>query len=156
MGNKELLSTNVWPKYEENKINSELDAEDELIFNTIKDIQNISKFIKSKPKKVIISVSEEWKYKTIKRIKKEMETDFEISRIMKKVMDKDHAKEISKLVPQFIKNPKKLPEILLSQEIELKVLQKNISEFKDKFDLEIEIKSNDPKAMPGKPAILFE
>ncbi|MBT3416633.1 leucine--tRNA ligase [Candidatus Woesearchaeota archaeon] len=156
MGNKELLSTNVWPKYEENKINIELDAEDELIFNTIKDIQNISKFIKSKPKKVIISVSEEWKYKTIKRIKKEMETDFEISRIMKKVMDKDHAKEISKLVPQFIKNPKKLPEILLSQEIELKVLQKNISEFKDKFDLEIEIKSNDPKAMPGKPAILFE
>jgi len=156
MGNKELLSTDTWPRYDEKKINIELDAEDELILNTIKDIQNISKFVKTKPKKVIISVSEKWKYTAIKKIKKEMETDFEISRIIKKVMDKDHAKEISKLVPQFIKNPKKLPEILLSQEIELNALKKNIKEFENKFNLEIEIKPNDPKAMPGKPAILFK
>ena len=156
IGNKGLISLDKWPKYDEKKINEELDAQDEFIFNTIKDIQNISKFVKTKPRKVIISVSEKWKYITIKKIKKEMEEDFEISRIIKKVMDKHHAKEISKLVPQFIKNPKKLPEILLSQEIELNILQKNISKFEEKFNLEIEIKSGDPKAMPGKPSILFE
>jgi leucyl-tRNA synthetase len=156
IGNKGLISLDEWPKCDEKKINEELDVQDEFILNTIKDIQNISKFVKAKPKKVIISVSKGWKYIAIKKIKKEMEKDFEISRIIKKVMDKTHVKEISKLVPQFIKNPKKLPEIVLTQDKEFKILKENISLLEKEFNLEIEIKKDDPKAMPGKPSILFE
>ncbi|MBT7238089.1 leucine--tRNA ligase [Candidatus Woesearchaeota archaeon] len=154
--NKDLISLSKWPKVDPKKINPELDAQDEFISNTIKDINNISKFVKKKPTKVIISVSEQWKYNLIKKIKKEMEMDFDISRIIKKVIDKPHAKEISKLVPSFIKNPKKLPEIVLSQEKELNELQNNIEKLKKEFNLEIEIKKDDPKAMPGKPSILFD
>jgi leucyl-tRNA synthetase len=156
MGNKKFISLESWPKYDAKKINPELDVLDLFISDTIKDIHNISKFVKTKPKKVTISVSEEWKYKAIEKIKKSMEKTYDISTIIKAVMDKQHAKEISKLVPSFVKNPKKLPQLVLTQEKEFKRLAENIERLKKEFNLEIEIKKDDPKAMPGKPSILFE
>lgn len=156
IGNKKFISIESWPKYDSKKINPEIDTLDELISNTIKDVNNIKNLVKTKPKKVTISVSEAWKYSIIKKIKKEMEKDYDISRIIKAVIDKTHTKEISKLVPMFVKNPKKLPEIVLTQEKELKALKENISKFEKEFKLKIEIKKEDPKASPGKPSILFE
>ncbi len=156
IGNKKFISLEKWPKFDAKKINPELDALDTFISNTIKDIHNISKFVKTKPKKVIVSVSESWKYKTIEKIKKTMEESYDISTIIKSAMDKQHAKEISKLVPSFVKNPKKLPQIVLTQEKEFNELNNNIAKLEEEFNLEIEIKKDDPKAMPGKPSILFE
>ena len=154
--NKPFVSLEPWPKYDKQKINPELDAVEDFVEDTIKDIHNISKFVKKEPKKVIISVAHKWKYETIRKIKTQMEKTYDISTIMKAVMKKHYAKEIAKLVPMFVKNPKKLPKVVLTQEKELKALNDNLSKFEKEFNLKIEIKKEEPKAMPGKPSILFE
>jgi len=156
IGKKGFISLEKWPKYDSKKINPELDALELLVLDTIKDIHNISKFVKIKPKKVIISVAEDWKYKAVEKIKKTMEKTYDIPTIIKTVMDKQNAKEISKLIPSFVKNPKKIPLLVLTQEKEFNELQNNIEKLKKEFNLEIEINKEDPKAMPGKPSILFE
>ena len=156
LGNKKFISLESWPSYNSKKINPEIDALDEFISNTIKDVNNINKLVKTKPKKVTISVADTWKYLIIKKIKKEMEKDYDISRIIKGVMIKEHAKEISKMVPTFIKNPAKLPKTVLSAEKEFEILNENNSKFEKEFGLKVEIKKNGEKASPGKPTILFE
>jgi len=156
IGNKSLVSLEEWPKYDFKKINLKLDTYDELIQSTIRDIHNISKLVKISPTRIIISVAEPWKYNLIKKIKKEIEKTRDISKIIKKVMIKEHAKEISKKVPMFIKNPTKIPNIVLSQEEEFKVLNDNLDLIKKEFKAEIEIKKKGFKAMPGKPEIIIK
>ncbi len=156
IGNKKFVSLETWPKYNLKKIKPEFDAYDELIETTIKDIHNIRNLIKIKPKKIIISTSEPWKYSFIQKIKKEMAKDHNISRIIKAVIDKQHSKEISRLVPSFVKNPTKLPKQVLTSEKEFKILNESKSKFEQEFNLKIEIKKGDEKAFPGKPAIKFE
>jgi leucyl-tRNA synthetase len=156
IGNKSFVSLEEWPKYDSKKINLKFESYDELIQNTIKDIHNISKIVKIVPKRIIISVAEAWRYSLIKKIKKEMEKTRDISKIIKKVMIKEHAKDISKKVPMFVKNPTKLPKIVLSQEEEYRVLTENIKLIKKEFKVEIEIKKNGLKAIPGKPEIIIK
>ena len=156
IGNKRFISLQPWPKYDSKKINPEIDALDEFISNTIRDINNIRNLVKTKPKKVTISVADTWKYSTIKKIKKEMEKDYNISRIIKAVMIKQHAKEISKMIPAFVKNPTKLPKTVLSAEKEFKTLEENSSKIEREIGLKIKLKKKDEKAFPGKPSILFE
>jgi len=156
IGNKNYCSLQSWPIANPKKVNHELDVINDFISNTIRDVNNIKKLVKTKPKKVTISVAENWKYATIEKIKREMEKDYNISRIIKEVILKEHSKEISKMVPSFTKNPTKLPKVVLSQEKEFKALKDNLAKLKEEFNLDIEIKKDDPKAIPGKPAILFE
>ncbi|MBS3172426.1 leucine--tRNA ligase [Candidatus Woesearchaeota archaeon] len=156
IGNKKFVSLETWPKFDSKKINPELDAIDELIQNTIKDVYNIQKLVSIKPTKIVISVAEHWKYNLINDIKKEMKHTYDISEIIKAVIDKEHAQDIAKLVPSFVKNPTKLPKLVLSQEKEFNSLKENKKRFEKEFNLAIEITKNNIKAMPGKPAILFE
>ena len=151
-----FISLETWPKPNLKKINPELDAVDEFIENTMKDIHNIRKLVKIKPKKITISVADSWKYDLIKKIKKQMDKTRDISKIIKAAMTKQHAKDIAKMVPGFVKNPNKLPKTVLSQEKEFKALTQNKGMFKKEFSLEITIEKGSEKASPGKPAILFK
>jgi leucyl-tRNA synthetase len=156
LGNKKFVLTEDWPKFDSSKINPEIDAQQELIQDTIRDIKRIMTFVKIKPKKATISVAEEWKYDLIEKLKKEMEKTREVSKLIKKLLTKDHAKEISKIVPNLIKNESKIPKTLLSQKLELKTLKDNKELISKELNLEIELKENDEKAMPSKPSIKIE
>jgi hypothetical protein len=77
--------------------------------------------------------------------------------------DKAHAKNIAGLVPRFVKNPDKIPFVVLSHLDEKKALTEHAieleKEFKTKFEIILEKDSKHDKAknaMPGKPAIIFE
>ncbi len=93
-----------------------------------------------------------------------MEKTRDIGELIKKTMDKEHGKDISAIVPKLIKDPAKIPEVILDQKTEVKALKDNIDIIKKEFGTEEvavfaadESKEEKAKqAMPGKLAILVK
>ena len=149
-------------KYDEKKIDKKLDAEDDLIHNTISDIMAVMKLLKiEKPKKISLFTAEKWRYDFFKKLKKEMGKTRNVGEIIKAVMVKEHGKDISALVPRLVKDTKKIPEVVIENEAE--VLNENKKVIEKEFNCNVEIikaeQSKEQKAkhaMPGKVAILIE
>jgi leucyl-tRNA synthetase len=156
LGNKKFVLEEKWPEYSEDKINPEIDAQEELIKNTINDVKAIIKLVKIEPKKATISIADGWKYELIKNLKEEIKNTRDLGKLMKKLMDKEHAKEISKIIPALLKNESKIPKVVLTQQKEFRVLEKNKELLEKELNLEIEIKRNNERAMPSKPSIKIE
>jgi leucyl-tRNA synthetase len=162
IGNKQFASLQKWPEYDKKKIDKKMDAEDDLIQNTISDIIAVMKLVKiEKPVKIQLFTAEKWKYDFLKKLKKELEKTRDIGKIIKAVMVKEHGKDISALVPKLVKDTKKIPEVVIENEFD--VLNENKKAIEKEFDCEVDIvkaeKSLEGKAkqaMPGKVAILIE
>ena len=74
LGNNPFCSLHQWPSYDESKIDSKLEAAEEVISKAISDINNVLKLIKVyKPKKIKLIVSPKWKYSFMGIFKKEIE-----------------------------------------------------------------------------------
>ncbi|MBA3064175.1 hypothetical protein FP803_01925 [Candidatus Woesearchaeota archaeon] len=137
-----------------------------MLDNVRKDIAYILDLIKvEKPKKLTLFVSGKWKYKFFRELKKEIEKTRDVSAIMKAIIPqfRENSKDVSKLVPLIVKNPGRIPLVILDQDIEFNVLQNSKKLFEDEFKSIVEIiKAEDSKqakaknAMPGKPAIVVE
>jgi len=160
LNHKTLISLETWPKYDAKKINEKYEMQDLFIEQTKKDIYNIINLVNIKPKKIKIFISESWKYDLFKKIKKEIELTRNPGEIIKKVMDKVHGKEIAQIVNSIVKDPSKIPEVILDQKTELLILkQANFKEFNAEIDIILAENSTENKAknsIPGKVAILVE
>ena len=162
LGNKQFSSVEKWPKYDEKKIDKRMDAEDDLVHNTISDIMAVMKLLKvEKPKKISLFTAEKWKYDFFRKLKKEIGKTRNVREIIKAVMVKEHGKDISALIPRLVKDTKKIPEVIIENEFE--VLNQNKEAIEKEFDCKVEIikaeQSKEGKAkqaMPGKVAILIE
>ena len=162
IGNKQFASVQKWPEYDEKKIDKKMDAEDDLIQNTISDIMSVMKLANvEKPVKIRLFTAEKWKYGFFKKLKKEIEKTRDIGKIIKAVMVKEHGKDISALVPRLVKDTKKIPEVVIENEFD--ILSENKEMIEKDFNCEVEIikaeKSQEGKAkqaIPGKVAILVE
>jgi DNA-directed RNA polymerase subunit H (RpoH/RPB5) len=82
---------------------------------------------------------------------------------MRKLFDKKHDKEISKIVPKVIKDPALIPDEVLSQEEEKNILNEYKKDIEEEFKSKVQILnaelSKDKKsiqAQPGKPAIILK
>ncbi len=165
-GLKGFVSLSNWPKYDKNMIDEKAESSEEMINSVRKDIAYILGLIKiEKPKKLTLFVSEKWKYKFFRELKKEIEKTRDVSTIMKAIMPrfKENSKDVSKLIPLIVKNPSRIPSVILDQNTELNVLQNSKKLFEDEFKSAVEIvKAEDSEqakartAMPGKPAVLVE
>ena len=75
-------------------------------------------------------------------------------------MDKTHTKEIAQIVNSLVKDPSKIPEVILDQKTELSILkQVNFEEFNADIEIITAENSTENKAkqaLPGKVAILVE
>ncbi len=166
VGFKGFVSLAEWPKYDESMIDEKAESSEELLDNVKKDIAYLLNLIKiEKPKKLTLFVSEKWKYKFFKELKKEIEKTRDIKAIMKAIIPKfkENSKTVSKLIPLIVKNPGRIPLVILDQNTEFNVLQNSKKLFEDEFKSAVEIvKAEDSKqakaknAMPGKPAIVVE
>ncbi|MFH0868114.1 MAG: leucine--tRNA ligase [Candidatus Woesearchaeota archaeon] len=162
IGNKQFSSLQKWPVYDEKKIDKKIDAEDELIQNTISDIMSVMKLANvEKPMKIKLFTAEKWKYDFFKKLKKELDKTRNVGEIIKAVMVKEHGKDISALVPKLVKDTKKIPEVIIENEFD--ILNENKDKIGKEFNCNVEIidssKSEEQKAkqaMPGKVAILVE
>ncbi|MCD6547808.1 MAG: leucine--tRNA ligase [Nanoarchaeota archaeon] len=164
LGNKSFVSLEKWPEFNENEINEEAEAGEELVKNLISDINEVIKLVGKEPKKIKLFVAESWKYLLYKIVK---ENDKEFKTLMKKAMEEDeikkHGKEASSLLQKILKDRRKIPEFLISKEKEFEILKdaKEFleSEFACKFEISHSEESKEQKAknaLPNKPAILVE
>jgi leucyl-tRNA synthetase len=168
LGNKDFISKAAWPEYDENKIDKKAESTEELISQTIADINKVLKLIgKEKPSKVKLIISAEWKYKFFKMLKEEIKKTRDVRAIMSTILDeaemKRYGKDISRLIPAIIKDTSKMPKEILDQKIECESLkdvkEKIASEFSCVVEIEKAEESKENKAAvasPGKPAILVE
>jgi leucyl-tRNA synthetase len=162
IGNKPFSSLQKWPEYAEKKIDKKVDAEDELIENTISDTRAVLELVNiQEPKRIKLFTAEKWKYNFLKKLKKEMDKTRNIGELIRAVMIKEHGREISALVPKLAKDPTKIPEVVIENEFE--ILKDNIESIKKEFNCDVEIikaeESDEPKAkqaMPGKVAMIIE
>ena len=165
---KTLVSIEQWPAADENKIDLKAETAEITVHNTLSDINHVIKLTKNdKPKKIKLFIAAKWKYIFVKELRILLKKTRKMDEIMKEIMIveavKPHAKDISKMIPKFLKDPTKLPEADLDQESEINALEeaqeKIENEYKAPIDMITEENSQEDKAknaMPGKPAILLE
>lgn len=54
IGNEAFISVQEWPKFDEDKINDEIEKEEQVIEKTVSDIRNILQLVKEQPKKLFL------------------------------------------------------------------------------------------------------
>ena len=156
IGNNKFISLSKWPKFDSKKINKEFEVIDHFIEGLFKDLKSVIGFVKFKPSKAKIYVSNSWKYSFIKKLKKELEKTRDIGKLIKKLMDGKHNKEISKLVPYYLKDESRILNFVLGQKKEKKIILDNLKKLNKEFGLEVLLKGEDNKALPNKPSIILE
>ncbi len=167
LGNKPFCSLEKWPSFDKKKIDTKLEAAETIIHKTIADISNVLKLIKvEKPNKLTLIISPKWKYKFMKLFQKEIEKTRDIKSLMSTCMKDDlkqHGKDISKLIPALLKDASKVPQEILTQEIEFKNLEETKELISKEFNCTVEIQKAEQSkqekarnASPSKPAIIIE
>ncbi|MBN1792515.1 leucine--tRNA ligase [Candidatus Woesearchaeota archaeon] len=166
LGNKTLLSLEPWPKADESKIDEKLDACDSLAACTRSDINAVKKLASlDKIGKITIIISPKWKYGLFDVLKKEMQKTRNPGEILKAIMStelKKHGQDITRIVPTVVKDPSKMPTIILSQELERKALEEAKESLASEFGCGVEVviaedskEAKAKNAAPGKPAIVL-
>ncbi len=163
-----LASTSSWPKFEEQKISHKADAQEQLILSTVGSMRNVLKLAKIEtPKKFTLFITESWLYDLYLILSKELKVTHNMGEIIKKVLEHPqlakHANDLAKIIQSIIKDPAKLPEMIITQQEELTAIT-DAKEFLEKeFSAKIEIilaeNSDQPKAKsaaPGKIGIIVE
>ncbi len=165
LGNKGFASTEKWPKFDQKKIDEKAEYAEDFVEKVVCDVKEVLNLLKvEKPNQISVYVSDEWKYSLFKQTKKQLETTHNTGEILKEVMKdgemKKHGKEVPGIVGNIVKDPSKIPEIVLSQKEELGILECSKSVFEKEFGCKVEIIGADKstsqrakKAEPGKPGI---
>ena len=164
IGNKPFVSLQQWPVPDESKIDLAAEAVAQTAHSALRDVRDILKLVKiENPKRITLIVSDAWKYNFIKKLKSELDKTYDIGRLIQACMDREHANDISKLVPRLVKDRSKIPDIITSQNEEFAALEENGQLFVDEFKADLAVvraeNSDSPKAknaLPGKPAIVVE
>ncbi len=162
-----FVSVSDWPKSDATKINLTLEYLDDMIYNLQADTRTVLKLIKNeKPKKIIYVISLKWKYEFFTMFKEMLKETRDVKILMQSFMKtnlKKHGKEITKLIPNLIKDQSKIPETILDQKTEFESIIKLKKQLEKYFNTEIEVAlaedSNEPKAkiaLPSKPAIIIK
>jgi leucyl-tRNA synthetase len=167
LGNKELLTLSQWPKYDESKINEELEIIDNSCEDLRRDIIKIKEYLKiQKVNEIKIIISLKWKFELYSLLKKLFEETRDQKQIISEIMKTDlkkYGQEVMKIISSVSKDASKMPLIVLDQEKEFSFFNEfkiNLEkEFNCKVIVEKAEQSKDKKAnsaSPLKPAIVIE
>ncbi|MBN1275593.1 class I tRNA ligase family protein, partial [Candidatus Woesearchaeota archaeon] len=166
-GNKGFVNEQPWPIPDEQLINPEAEAAMELQEQLATDIRTVMHLTKNdNPSSIKLIIAPPWKYGFAKRFKEELELTRNPGDIIKAVLSqetfKQHAQDISKLVPALIKDPSKLPGTLLEHDEELARIEEAADRLKEAFGCDVTVEraedsreSKAKSAMPGKPGIVL-
>jgi leucyl-tRNA synthetase len=166
LGYHDFVSLAAWPKLDEKMIDERIDASDDIVNNTIGDINSVKKLTSlERIEKITLIVSAEWKYELYAKLKEELSRSRNAGEILKNIMAtefKRYGQEITKIVPAVLKDPSKLPHIILGQRAETEALMEARGDIEELFDADVQImpaeNSTELKAKnasPGKPAIIL-
>jgi len=178
MGEKTLVSTSPWPKYDERKLNVEAEESENLVRNVLDDTQNILNATKISPKKIYYYTAAQWKWEVYTNaLEASEDKNVVMTELMKELMQdkelKANAKQVAKFVPQIIEEINRMPNDKKQRQLQIKWLyeKKALTEatdfFEREFNAKIQIQNEDdpqrydPKeraklARPYRPAIFVE
>jgi leucyl-tRNA synthetase len=165
IGNKDFVSLADWPKFDESKIDENLERIDTKIELLRSDIIRVKELAKlQKISKVKLFVAPEWKWSALEIVKRETRTRPDFGAVMKALMSEATLRKYGGDIPTFVKTAmNKLSEFSnLEKYDEFAVLNEAKPALEKEFG-SVEIiraeSSNEPKAknaFPGKPALLIE
>ena len=84
------------------------------------------------------------------------EKSIEFNYLVKKYMIKEYSKEFISIIKSIVSNPKRIPEIILTQEREYQILNDYKNLIESEFSAQVEITKDDEKCYPGKVSIWLE
>ena len=162
-----FASLQKWPSYDENKIDKKAEAVAMLAENTRKDIIEILRLTSMEnPKKITLFVADKWKYDFMENLKNEIKKTRNLNELIKALMSTDlkiYSHQITKLVPKLINDETKIPQVVLSQDIEFHALNDASKNYENEFKCKVEVMVADKakeikakQALPAKAAILVE
>ena len=162
-GEKGFVSVAKWIESDKSKIDPIAEYKEELIDNVENDINTVCQLAKiNNPSEIILFVADSWKYEFLTLIKELMKETRDQKAIMSAIMKTDMKKkgeQVMKLIPLLLKDPSKMPDLILDQETEISTL--NAAELEKRFNCIIKIYTAESTteakakiALPGKPAIL--
>ncbi len=165
IGREPFVSTALWPEVVDDSIDKALHVKEDVIKDTMDDIQSVFKLAKiEKPKSITLFVSKQWKYELYELLHDKIKETRNPGELLKFVMGtelKQYGKDISKILPKIVKSG--LRTTLLTKTEEKDAIASALDFFKDTYGCKITVQdadeSDNPKAnnaMPGKTAILVE
>jgi leucyl-tRNA synthetase len=160
--NKKFISLESWPKFDKKKIDLKIEEQENLIHNTISDINGVLQLVKIKSKKATLFIAPKWKYDLFKKLSKGKKDNKKFIEIAKASCPSKDIPEALRIAQAAMKGNLKLS-INLNNEQEYTALKQAIEQLENKFNLKFHIaqaeNSHNQKAknaLPGKPAILLE
>ena len=132
---------------------------------TVDDVSTVKELSKiSVPRKIVLVVADDWKshlFSVVKdRVKSARGQDL-VKAAMQDAVIREHGSDAVALIQRLVKDPGRIPAVVLHQEAAFQFLQDSILFLKDTFGCEVvvvkEQDSQEPKAkqaLPGKPAII--
>jgi len=165
--NKGFVSVVHWPKYDMDKIDAVAEYKATLAEDLIGDVRKVLQLIKiESTSKITIIVSPKWKYQFFITFKQIVAQSRDMKAIMSSIMQtelKRYGQDITKMVPNLLKDPSKVPLIVLDQGTEHDAIISAKKLIETEFNCHLEVvdaeNSKHPKAgnaAPGKPAIIVE
>ncbi len=165
---KNLASMASWPEIEPEKISLRAEAAEDILKETMEGMRNVVKLAKlEKPRKFTLFVAEPWLYELFEILAKEIQVTRNVGEVMKKVLEiesfKPKGKNVSRIVTMVLKDPTKLPKMVLSTEEERELMKEAADFLGKEFSCKVEViaadESTHPKAtaaLPGKVGIQVE
>jgi leucyl-tRNA synthetase len=162
----ELVSASSWPTADEKKITPTVEAQEELIKNTLDGIRNVRKLAKMTPKTITLFIAEQWKYDLFTILHKKIQVTRDVGQLMQAVMAHDDLKkrggEINKIVLSVVKDVSRIPHHVISREKEWEALHHARTFLEEEFNCPVNIIYSEEsttakarQAMPGKVGILI-
>jgi leucyl-tRNA synthetase len=172
----DIVSLASYPTFDAGLLNTNAELAEELVDNTLEDIEEILKVTKMTPKKVVLYTSATWKKKAFQMaLKMQAEGTLNPGNLIKTLMaepaNKTYGKEIPKFVQKIIPDITSMKvdrlEMFDGYELdELEILRENQRFFEKEFNCTVEVYSADAPdydpekksrfAAPMRPAIYLE
>ena len=165
---KELVSASLWPKHDKMLVSLPAEAGEELVKGTLDGMREVVKLAKiEKPKAFTLFIAQDWLYELFAVLSKEIAVTRNVGEVMKKVLEveglKVRGKEVSKIVQMVLKDPTKLPRLVLSQDGEFAAMKDAKSFLEQESGCTVKVlraeESTHQKAssaLPGKVGIVVE
>src|SRR3989344_4917632 len=156
LGHKNFISLEKWPLFDEKMIDKKAEASETTVHTTVRDISQVMELISIKqPKKIMLIIAEKWKYPFFSLMKEELKKTRDVKSLIGVCMSekglKPHGKDIVKYIPSLVKDVRKIPETIITQEEEFKSLEQSRQFLENEFKTTVElIKAEDSKEPKAK------
>jgi len=163
MGREGFASVAPWPEPDEEKIDEAVERAEDVVIHTLEDAREIKKFVRE-PKKLIVTVAAEWKYRALEAVARERMAGKPLREAVKAVFTVEGVDkgEAARLVQAIMRNPEVLARFA-PRSLELGALRDAASLYSRELQVEVVVETEEEgvsprksQALPGKPALYYE